>query len=52
MKSIRTKTHLVARLNDPALIKGIKLNDAEELRILLPNKSVIVIKDGYVTIAR
>ena len=52
MKSIRTKTHLVERLNDPALIKGIKLNDTEELRILLPNRSVLVIKDGYITIAK
>ena len=52
MKSIRTKTHLVERLNDPALIKGIKLNESEELRILLPNRSVPIIKDGYVTIGR
>ena len=52
MKSIRTKTNLVERLNDPALIKGIKLNDTEELRILLPNRSVLVIKDGYITIAK
>lgn len=52
MKSIITKTHLVERLSDPALIHGIKLNNAEELRILLPNRSVLVIKDGYVTIAK
>jgi hypothetical protein len=52
MKTMRTVIKKIDRLNDPELIRGIKLSNNEELQIVLPNRKTLLIKDGYVTLMK
>lgn len=50
MKTTKATIKRVERLNDAELIKGIKFGATDEVQIVLPNRKVLVIKTGHVTV--
>lgn len=50
MKVARTVIKKIDRISDPMLVRGIKIEKDEEIQITLPNRKILVIKNGYVTL--